>query len=273
MSRAAFGGGPCRRSAIDSDVDAMFRLPWHCLGRAFAVLWVGALLVAGCDNRSGTKSAAPLPPPIFGQGTISGTVTLKGEPPAMRAIDNGICGPGAKPIREETVVVGPGGRLKNVVVSLKGVPASAPAQPVAPQTLGQAGCRYVPHVVAVQVGQKLNVTTADAVLHNVHAMANVNRAANLSMPPGSGPQQLTFDRPEVVAVRCDVHPWMLAYVAAFDHPFFAVTGDDGRFEIKGVPDGRYTLVAWHEALGELEQTVTVANGQLASAEFVYEKPE
>ena len=238
--------------------------------RVVALLWAG-LLLAGCDNGSGAKSAAPLPPPTFGHGTISGTVTLKGEPPAMRAIDNGICGPGAKPIAEETVLVGAGGGLKNVVVSLRGAPASSGAAR-APVTLDQVDCRYVPHVLAVQVGQPVSVTTADAVLHNVHAMAHENRAVNRSMPAGSAPQKLVLERPEVVPVRCDVHPWMLAYVAAFDHPFFAVTGEDGRFAIKGVPDGDYTLAAWHEALGELEQPVTVANGELTSAAFVYEKP-
>lgn len=252
--RAVFGTGRIARS-----VGSVCIL---CLG-----------LVAGCDRESAaTKVAGPLPPPVFGQGVVRGTVTLKGEPPAMRAIDNGRCHAGAKPIVEETVVVGPGGRLKNAVVYLKGVPASAATQP--PAELDQVDCRYVPHVVALQVGQVLRVKTSDPAMHNVHAVARRNEAVNFAMAGGSSPRELTFGAAEVFAVKCDVHPWMLAHVAVFEHPFFAVTGDDGAFEVKGVPHGQYTLACWHEALGELEQPVTVKDGQIAAAaEFVYEKPE
>jgi len=226
------------------------------------------LIGTGCD-RGGGKTSAPASRPTVaaGTGVIAGTVVLAGRAPEMREIPNSACHPGGPLVREESVVVDDGGnRLANVVVYLKdGPPVDMPAG--SPVVLDQIGCRYVPHVVALRTGQTLTIRSSDTTLHNVHGQCTVNPAFNVGMTGAGQSRDFVFARPETFKVGCDVHPWMAAHVAVFDHPMFAVTRDGGRFEIHSVPPGTYTLVAWHERLGTREQQVTVpAPGAGAEAE-------
>jgi plastocyanin len=252
-------------------------------GRTCSTLFVGVALacVTGCDDASSHGKADPSGTPRAagpsaggGRGTVRGTVTLVGEPPEMQEIANDACHAGATPIREETVVADERGRLANVVVFLREAPAvaagSAPPRPAA--VLDQANCRYVPHVLALRTGQVLRVTSSDPTVHNVHTLASANPAANVGMNAGAAPVEMTFDRPEEIAVRCDIHPWMSARLHVFDHDAFAVTGADGAFELTDVPAGQYTLVFRHELFGDVEETVEVADGQLLTKDAAYEKP-
>ncbi|MGE3842373.1 MAG: carboxypeptidase regulatory-like domain-containing protein, partial [Vicinamibacterales bacterium] len=120
------------------------------------------------------------------------------------------------------------------------------------------GCRYVPHVFGVQVGQTVRIANKDATLHNVHARPKANLQFNFGQPAAVPPATRVFDQPEVmVPFRCDLHSWMNAYAGVVAHPFFAVTDEAGRFQIKGLPDGTYTIGAWHEQLGIQTQSITV----------------
>ncbi len=213
---------------------------------------------------------------------VTGRVTLVGPPPAVATIDMS----GQKecaalhpdPVPEETVVVGDHGELKNVVVSLVkkddqevvGQPVKPPPEPV---VLDQKGCMFTPHVVAMEAGQPLQIKNSDPFLHNVHAQPTLNEPFNMAMPTANAgeaadPQPKV---PEIFKVKCDVHPWMTAWVAVFDHPYFAVTADDGTYAIKGLPDGTYEVQAWHERYGTQRQTVVVKGGK-AVADYAF-KPE
>ena len=159
----------------------------------------------------------------------------------------------------EALLVGPNQGLQNVFVYVKdGLGARTYATPATPVMLDQKGCQYVPHVFGVQAGQTVQVSNSDPVIHNVHAIPQVNREFNLSQPPKVPPAPRVFTTPEVgVLVKCDVHGWMNAYANVVAHPFFAVTKEDGSFEIKGLPPGSYTLEAWHERLGTQTLAITV----------------
>jgi plastocyanin len=230
-----------------------------------------------CDGRDGghggdaSKPRAAGPSAAGGIATVRGTVSLGGEPPEMREIDNRACHPGATPLREETVVADGRGRLANVVVFLREAPPASKtaSQPV---ELDQANCRYVPHVVALRTGQALRVKTSDPAVHNVYTMSKANPPKNFSMQAGSSPVDLTFDREETFTARCDIHPWMNAKVHVFAHDCFAVTGDDGSFTLNDVPAGQYTLVFRHELFGDVEETIELADGQTLTRDATYEKP-
>lgn len=195
-----------------------------------------------------------------GTGLIRGSVVLSGNPPEMQVLPNQPCHAGAPPLKEESVVVDPAGQVQNVIVYLQSPPA-APAASPPPVTLDQLHCRYVPHVVALRTGQTLHVTTSDPTLHNVHGACTENDPFNFALVSPGESKDLTFAKPERFPVRCDVHPWMRAYVQVFPHPYFAVTGPDGTFEIGNVPAGSYTLVAWQERYGELRKQITITEGQ------------
>jgi hypothetical protein len=209
---------------------------------------------------------------------VTGKVTLSGKPPEMKEIDmSGVkecAAQHADPVMEETIVATPKGELANVVISVKtDDPGSlgGDAKKTA-ATLDQKGCMYVPHVLAMQVGQPLMIKNDDPFLHNVHSLAQVNPAFNFGQPTKDQGKPVDPPKaPETIKVKCDVHPWMNAWIVVFEHPFFAVSKPDGTFAISGLPDGDYTLEAWHEKLGKQEGKVTVKDGK-GEVNFTF-KPE
>jgi plastocyanin len=209
-------------------------------------------------------------------GDITGTITLKGTAPAEREItpikDDANCStmyPGALPTTH-FYVTDASGNLADVIVYLKGVPSASTGASADPVIMDQKGCLYSPTILAVQTGQKIIVKNSDPCVHNVHVKPTVNPEANQVQMPGGADLTFTFDKPEpFLKFQCDVHPWMFAWVSVFDHPYFAVSGKDGKFTIKNVPPGKYTLEAAHRKLGTQDADIEVkADG--ASQNFTFE---
>jgi plastocyanin len=175
--------------------------------------------------------------------------------------------------KSEEVVTGSGGTLKNAFVYVKsGLPDKTWPAPSTPVLLDQKGCMYSPHVVAVMAGQNIEVKNSDQTNHNIHPLPKVNQEWNESQAPGSDPKMRTFAREEMdppIAVKCNVHPWMRSYIAVMNHPFFAVTGDDGTYTIKGLPPGTYTITVWHEKLAPtgMDQQITVGPKESKTQDF------
>ncbi len=163
-----------------------------------------------------------------------------------------------EPPLSEEVVANADGALRNVFVYLKTAPAGQTyTPPRTPAVLDQVGCAYHPRILGMMAKQPLLIRNSDDTLHNVHALPTKSKEFNIGQPNRGMESTRTFSTPEVmVKFKCDVHPWMAAYVGVLDHPFFAVTGDDGTFALPELPPGTYTVVAWHESLGTREQTVT-----------------
>jgi len=166
------------------------------------------------------------------------------------------------------VKVGPEAGLADAVVSLTDIEAGKPwPDAPAPPTLDQRGCRFTPHAILARVGDTVRVLNSDPFSHNVHTAGFDNRSVNRTQPAGASPIALSFAAPEKVRVKCDLHPWMSAWIVVADHPYYAVTGEAGRFTMPGVPPGTYTLEVWHEALGTRSRTVTVEPGQTLDVDF------
>jgi plastocyanin len=181
------------------------------------------------------------------------------------------CGDHPVPITDQKVVVKNNG-LDNVVIYLKNAPPSTTTANLAPALLDQKQCVYVPHVLALRTGQSLMVINDENLLHNVHTLPEFNPSLNFGMTCGSS-HNVVFNKAEIFTVKCDVHPWMSAWIAVFDHPWFAVTSNGGKFAISHVPAGPQTFVAWHERFGEIEQTVTITTDQAREIAFNFEPPK
>jgi plastocyanin len=197
--------------------------------------------------------------------TITGTITFDGKPPTLRPIamdaEPQCVKKHSGPVPAEMLVLGSGQTMGNVMVWVsKGLPAGKTYPvPKTPVTIDQNGCQYKPHVMGVMAGQTYRILNSDGLLHNIHTLPKVNASYNKGMPPTYKEAETTFAKPEpVFPVKCDVHPWMQAYVAVFPHPFFSVTGTDGKYTISGLDPGTYEITAWHERLGMKTATVTVA---------------
>ena len=203
-------------------------------------------------------------------GTIKGRVLLEGTAPENSVIkmsSDTACG--AAETRGESYVVDHGG-LKNTFVYIKDGLGNKYIfdNPTTPVVIDQKGCHYVPHVVGVRTTQPLEIVNSDATLHNVHGMPKDNREFNQGQPVQGLKNDFTFNAAEVlIPLKCDVHSWMNAYVGVVDHPFFAVTGDGGAFELRGVPPGTYTVEAVHEKLGRVSMPVTL--GEKDSKELTF----
>jgi plastocyanin len=208
---------------------------------------------------------------------ITGKITLKGTPPPEKELPLDVmCGKlwegKSKPTTRFYVVNG--GALADVTVSLKELTGKSAGASAGPVIIDQVGCEYVPYVTAAQTGQKITVKNSDPVLHNVHPTpvntAGGNKEANKAQMPKGADLHFEFPAPEPwLRFKCDVHPWMFSYVSIFDHPYFAVTGKDGTFAIKNVPDGKYTLVVAHRKAGTVEKAIEVKGGNV-TADFELE---
>lgn len=209
---------------------------------------------------------------------IVGIITFKGTPPAEKEItpimDNADCAAiyNGKTPTTHFYVVGPKGELADVVVSLKDVTGKSTGATAPPVVIDQKGCVYTPSIVAVQTGQKIIVKNSDTCIHNVHSKPTVdgNEEHNDVQMPGGADLTYTFPKPEMfLKFQCDVHLWMFAWVTVVDSPYFAVSDKDGKFTIKNVPPGKYTIEANHRKLGVQTQEVEVKDGN-APVNFTFE---
>ncbi len=205
---------------------------------------------------------------------VTGKIAFDGVAPAVEMI-KADADPRCKAVHPtgitpDQVIVNSNNTLKNVFVyvktGLEGKKFDAPKEAV---KFDQHGCQYNPKVFGIQTNQPLEIMNSDDTLHNVHALPTASQSFNLGMPIKGMKLKKSFAKPEVmVKIKCEVHPWMSAYAGVLDHPFFAVSGDDGSFTIKGLPAGKYTIEAWHEKYGTQTQEITVAD-QDQTADFTF----
>lgn len=251
--------------------------------KIFGCLTAAVLLFAvGCGGgeEAATEEAAPSAAVEYVKvdpataGSVSGTVTLEGKAPSNPRINMSAepdcAGLHSGPVHAERAVVGDGGALANAFVWVKDGLEGKFEVPGTSVALDQKGCIYQPHVVALQSGQVLSVTNSDPTTHNVHPLPRVNREWNRSQTADASAIERKFSRQEIMLpVKCNIHPWMRSYINVVDHPFFAVTGADGSFEIKGLPPGTYTIEAHHEAFDTQEMSVTVGASESKQADFTF----
>lgn len=227
-------------------------------------LALGGIAVAAM----GAMTAPAVPP----AGSISGTVTYTGTPPKMKPIDMAkepsCAADHATPVMTQNVVTGPDNTLQYVVVYISAgdQPAAAPATAV---RYDQKGCEYVPHVAIMQAGQPLSIYNDDKTAHNIHPLPKLNPEWNKSQPPGTPPIEAKYDKPEFIPVKCNIHPWMHGYFAVMGTAHYAVTGNDGKFSLAGLPPGKYTVTAWQEKFGSMSQEVTVTGTGATPVNFVF----
>ena len=209
---------------------------------------------------------------------ISGKIILKGTPPPERdlIIDSSCGSLHQTPLKTRLYVVGNGGALGDVFIYIKdGLSGKIFPAPDKPVLLDQVGCEYTPYVVGLQTNQKLLVRNSDPMMHNVHPMPNVagNKESNKAQMPKAPDLEYVFENPELfLPFKCQVHPWMVGYVCVVEHPFFAVSGKDGTFQIKNVPAGKYLVEAYHRKAGKQTREITVADGASPPIEFTFEIP-
>lgn len=239
------------------------------------------VLIAGASACSEQKEAVPAGPPPGAQrvdtakaGNVTGQVVFEGaapENPTVKLASDPAClRANADGLRFETFVVTNGG-LDNVFVYVKdGLGNYYFDVPTESVKVDQQGCRYLPHVFGARVGQPIEIANSDETMHNVHALPNVNREFNFGQPlKGMKNTEVFTTREVMVPFSCNVHPWMKAYGGIVDHPYFAVTSAGGRFELKNLPAGTYTVEAWHEKLQAQTQTVTIAEKETKQITFTF----
>ena len=260
------------------------------IGNRFAVLVLAAVAVtAACGGGEKQETQAPPPTagaaappaatgggaaPAAGSATLSGKVTFEGTVPPPEKIKLSAdpkCVEMHKEGMEKQPIKVKDGGLADVYVYVKsGLPPGNYPAPTEPAVIDQKGCNYTPHIVAMRTGQPLKIKNDDDTLHNIHPRPTVNEEFNIGQPRKGMESTKTFTKKEVMfPVGCDVHPWMRAYISVNDNPFYAVTKEDGTFEIKGLPPGDYEIEAYHEKLKTQSQKVSVKAGEPAKVDFAF----
>jgi plastocyanin len=252
------------------------------LANRWTALAAAALLISasGCKKPQSTSSGQPgtaAPTATIDwntAATLSGTIHYAKKAPPRVQIDmaqDPACSLAGDNYSEQ--ILSDGGKLANVYIYVKdGLGNKIYAASTTPVVLDQKGCRYVPHVIAVQAGQPVHFTNSDSTMHNVHMMPEIagNPSVDISQPPRGGDTTRVFSHSEnMIQVRCTNHPWMQAFINVAASPFFAVSDDKGHFEIRGLPPGTYTIEAVHEELGTKTATVTVSAKQAATQDFTF----
>jgi plastocyanin len=252
----------------------------------FVALCCAAVLLAGCSGKNQTeppKVAPAAPSPVYFKvdpetaGTVTGRILFKGKRPAPRPIDMS-----EEPAcveahhgkaYDESLVVNKQGDLANAFIYIKsGLEGKTFEVPANPVTIDQNGCWFRPRVLGIQAGQVLKVVNSDPVTHNIHPMAQVNREWNHSQGAGDPTMARKFLKPEImIPVKCNIHSWMHAFIGVLNHPYFAVSNEDGTFEIKNLPPGAYTIGVWTQTLGTQERQLTVAPRGNAEANFTFKE--
>lgn len=239
-------------------------------------------LLAGCSGSSAPSGPSPTSQSSVASyfhvdpataGSISGTVHWSGPYPARSALDMSedpsCVGANRGKVYDDSLVIGKHNGLAGAFVYIKsGLEGKTFAPPSARATLDQRGCWFHPRVLGLETGQVLEIVNSDPVTHNIHPLAHLNREWNHSQGPGDPAMHQRFLKPEImVPVKCNIHSWMHAYIGVVDNPFFAVTGQDGQFNLSNLPPGAYILALWHEKLGTREMKVTVTPHDTATVAF------
>jgi hypothetical protein len=211
----------------------------------------------------------------YGGQTVTGTIKFEGKVPTLRILTmdaDPVCEmKHTEPVRSEALVLGEGNALANVFVRVvSGLTKKVYPVPEEPVVLDQNGCVYIPHVLGIRVNQELKILNSDGMLHNIHPLPKINDEFNMAMPKFRKEAIRKFDKEEfIITVKCDVHPWMQCYVGVLSHPFFSVSGTDGKFAISGLDPGTYEIEAWHERLGTQKATVVVAADEAKTVDFTF----
>ena len=232
-----------------------------------------SMLIAVAGLAAGLQAASA--------GDISGTITLKGTPPPEKEITPIKTDPNCGKLYTEApktrfYAVGAKGELADVFVTLQGISGKSTGASAPPALLDQKGCLYVPYVMAIQTDQKLLARNSDPVAHNVHPSPAVagNKEENKMQVPGGPDLTFSYPKPELfLKVLCNIHTWMFSYICVVDHPYFAVTDNEGKYTIKNVPDGKYTLAAYHRKAAPASAPVTKeieVKGGSVTADFTLE---
>jgi len=256
-------------------------------GRGLLVLGYGV----GCGGSEPADTAQPAdatqpadtaqatgPVLELGASSIAGSITFDGVAPNLPALsmdaEPECADKHTGPVPAEMLVLGDGNTMGNIIVWVSdGLPAGNWAAPTTPVVLDQNGCVYAPHAMGIMVGQPYRILNSDGMLHNIHTLPEINLTFNRAMPATLTETTTTFGEPEAIfQIKCDVHPWMLAYIGVFDHPFFSVTNADGTFSLEGLPPGTYEITAWHERLGTQTASITVGDSEAASQDFTFAVP-
>ncbi len=252
----------------------------NSLKHSLIVLVSTAFVLAGCGGggsnspggaAQGEQTAATQEP--AGSASITGTINFTGTAPAPQRLnlDRECMDLRSEPATAQTVVANDNNTLRWVFVYVKeGLGDREFAVVPEPVVLDQHGCMYEPHVLGVQAGQTLKILNSDPLLHNIHAMPEDNRPFNFGMPTAGQEREERFRVPEVmVRIKCDVHPWMLAWAGVTEHPFFGVSDESGSYSIENLPAGDYVIEAWHEEFGTQTQNVTVGDGESVTLDFTF----
>ncbi len=254
--------------------------------RIVALLSIALLLLTlfavGCSKKeenpateeTATSAQAPTPIDQSTVGEVSGKIQFTGTKPQPKVIhmdaEPACVAANSGPVYTQEIEVNSNNTMRDVFVSITdGLGNRTFAVPTSPVTLDQKGCTYHPHVLGVMAGQELQILNSDNTTHNIHPMPKDNPEWNTSMPPKATPLDKKFNRPEMIPVKCNVHPWMHAWIGVVKHPYFAVSGDDGTYTIKGIPPGTYTITAWQEKLGPQTAQVTIGPKESKSVDFTF----